>query len=70
MTIKKFGIDEMGKREDIGVWYCENCVQYHVKAGNVLLSFDRQEFSEFVTSAWDCYYGQSFDLASELAAVN
>lgn len=64
MTIKKFGIDEMGKQENIGVWFCEHCEQFHLKAGNVLLSFDRQEFSEFVGSAWDCYYGQEFNLAA------
>ena len=63
MTIKKFGVDEMGKREHVGVWHCEHCDEYHVKAGDVLLSFDRQEFSDFVASAWDCFYGQQFDLS-------
>lgn len=48
----------MGKHERVGVWHCDHCEQFHVKAGNVLLSFDREEFSEFVGSAWDCYYGQ------------
>jgi hypothetical protein len=65
MTVKKFGIDEIGKHEStVGVWFCDHCEQFHVKAGNVLLSFNRDEFSDFVGSAWDCYYSQQFDVAA------
>jgi ribosomal protein L37AE/L43A len=63
MTVSKFGIDEIGKREDVKVWKCETCDEFHVKAGNVLLTFTPQEFSEFVNKTWNCFYEKEFDLA-------
>ena len=63
MTVSKFGIDEIGKREDVNVWKCKTCNEFHVKAGNVLLTFTREEFAEFVNESWNCYYEKEFDLA-------
>jgi ribosomal protein L37AE/L43A len=62
MTIRKFGIDEIGKREDVKVWKCETCDDFHVKAGNVLLTFTREEFALFVDETWNCFYEKEFDL--------
>ena len=58
MTIRKYGIDEIGKREDVNVWFCESCDSYHIKAGNTVLTFNKQEFSDFVNETWNCYYDQ------------
>lgn len=55
MTIRSFSKNETGKLADLGVWYCESCESFHIKAGNLLLTFDRQEFSEFAHSVCDCY---------------
>jgi ribosomal protein L37AE/L43A len=63
MTIRKFGIDEIGKREDVKVWKCETCDDFHVKAGNVLLTFTREEFASFVDDTWSCFYEKEFSLS-------
>ncbi len=63
MTIRKFGIDEIGKRENVGVWKCQTCDKFHVKAGKVLLTFNREEFAEFVNETWNCFYEKEFDLS-------
>lgn len=62
MTIRKFGIDEIGKKENVKVWRCETCDDFHVKAGNVLLNFTREEFAEFVNDSWNCFYEKGFQL--------
>ncbi len=51
------------ERTDLGVWRCKDCEKFHVKAGKVLLTFTREEFSDFVNKTWDCFYGQEFDLS-------
>ncbi len=58
MTIRKYGIDEIGKREEVSVWFCDSCDCYHIKAGNTVLTFNREEFSEFVNDTWNCFYDQ------------
>ena len=63
MTIRKFGIDEKGQRESVKVWRCETCDEFHVKAGNDLLTFTPSEFAEFVNETWNCYYEKEFDFA-------
>lgn len=31
-------------RENLQIWYCENCQNVHLKTKNVLLDFTRNEF--------------------------
>jgi hypothetical protein len=40
---------------EVGVWYCENCRSFHIKAGEVLLTFTRAEFGSFSSAVFDCY---------------
>ncbi len=63
MTGRKFGINEIGKREDVKVWQCETCDDFHIKAGNVLLTFNKAEFAEFVNETWNCFYENEFSLS-------
>ena len=53
----------MGKREDIKIWKCESCQEFHIKAGSVLLTFTSHEFAEFVNETWNCFYEKEFELA-------
>ena len=55
MTTKKFNEHETGQRAEVGVWYCESCQDFHIKAGNVLLTFTKAEFSDFSNSVFNCY---------------
>jgi hypothetical protein len=68
MTIRNFSEHETGERADVGVWFCEACERFHIKAGNVLLTFDREEFSEFTNSVYDCFTANA--LFGELAFIN
>lgn len=63
MTVRKFGIDEIGKKEKTSVWKCDTCEDFHIRAGNVLLSFTREEFADFVNDSWNCFYEKEFDLS-------
>lgn len=58
MKIKKYGIDEVSECKEVSVWSCDNCDSYHIKAGNTILTFDKEEFSEFVNKTWNCFYDQ------------
>lgn len=40
----------------VNVWFCESCTSYHIKAGSVILTFSKEEFSEFVNETWNCFY--------------
>lgn len=55
MTIRNFSEHETDERADVGVWFCQACERFHIKAGDVLLTFDREEFSEFANSVCDCF---------------
>lgn len=55
MTIRNFSKHETGERANVGVWFCEACERFHIKAGNALLTFNREEFSEFTSSVCDCF---------------
>ncbi len=46
---------------DVGVWHCNRCEKYHIKAGSVLLTFDHAEFSDFVATANDSLYGKAIN---------
>jgi hypothetical protein len=56
MTIRDFneGMKQNGI-SDVGVWYCENCLSFHVKAGEILLTFTRAEFESFSNAVFDTY---------------
>lgn len=55
MTFKKFSDHAKGNISEVGVWYCDNCSSFHVKAGEVLLTFTRDEFAAFSSAVFDCY---------------
>ncbi len=56
MTVNKFEKSVECKRENVCVWFCDGCNFYHIKAGNIVLTFDSEEFSDFVNETWDCFY--------------
>ncbi len=62
MEFKKFTNSENGVRAEVGVWYCESCACFHVKADDVLLTFSPTEFMDFGKAVLDCctVHGGSF----------
>jgi len=44
----------VSEKRDACVWYCRNCAKFHIKAGEVLLTFDKEEFADFSNSVFDC----------------
>jgi len=58
MTIRRFGVDKVGSEENVSVWFCDECSLYHLKAGNMVLTFEKDEFSELVNETWNCFYAQ------------
>lgn len=55
MTLKKFTGHDEDAISEVGVWYCENCASFHIKAGEVLLTFTKTEFAAFSNTVFDCY---------------
>ncbi len=68
MTIRNQDGHENGKITDVCLWFCQGCNGFHIKAGEILLTFDRLEFSEFTHSVCDCYTANAspVELASGL----
>ena len=54
MTIKNFINHENGVRAEVGVWHCESCACFHVKADDILLTFSQAEFINFSNAVLDC----------------
>lgn len=55
MTSKKFTGQGSNGISVVGVWYCENCASFHIKAGEILLTFTKSEFAAFSNRVFDCY---------------
>jgi len=55
MTLKKFTGHAENTISEVGVWYCENCTSFHIKAGEILLTFTKNEFAAFSNTIFDCY---------------
>jgi hypothetical protein len=55
MTLKKFTGHAEDDISEVGVWYCENCASFHIKAGEILLTFTKTEFAAFSDTIFDCY---------------
>ncbi len=51
-------LSELSQKEATKVWFCDGCSSYHIKTGSTVLTFDKQEFSEFVNETWNCFYDQ------------
>jgi hypothetical protein len=39
----------------VDIWPCKSCRRVHMRAGDLLLTFDATEFSEFAESVVACY---------------
>ena len=63
MTITKFRKNEIRKEKSVNVWKCNSCEEFHLKAGNVLLTFSKEEFADFVNDTWNCFYDKEFKLS-------
>lgn len=55
MTFRDFKDHANRNISEVGVWYCENCLSFHIKAGEVLLTFTKAGFGEFSNAVFDCY---------------
>jgi hypothetical protein len=55
MTLKKFTVHVEDSISEVGVWYCENCASFHIKAGEILLTFTKAEFSAFSNTVFNCF---------------
>ncbi len=56
MTNRRYGVSSAVSKKDVSVWFCDECTLYHLKAGRMVLTFEKDEFSEFVNETWNCYY--------------
>jgi hypothetical protein len=45
-------------RSGFNVWRCCSCHCFHLKAGNVLLTFTPKEYERFTQAIVDCYQGK------------
>jgi len=45
--------------DDITLWYCEECHAFHIKAGQMTLTFEGHEFASFLDLATDAYWEQA-----------
>jgi hypothetical protein len=55
MTFRDFKDRAKHSISEVGVWYCENCLSFHIKAGEVLLTFTKAEFADFSSAVFDSY---------------
>lgn len=44
------------KTADLTVWHCSGCGVVHMSVGEMVVSFDRDEFAKFVETAVDIHY--------------
>ncbi len=44
---------EIDEKEVIDIWYCESCSGAHLRSGETLLTFNREEFEAFTERAVD-----------------
>lgn len=42
-------------RQQLSVWFCERCQSVHFRAGEVLLTFTREEFDELTRAVIEIY---------------
>ena len=55
MTIRNLSDHSAHQAAEVGVWFCPDCKSFHVKAGEVLLTFTKAEFGSFSSAVFDCY---------------
>jgi hypothetical protein len=56
-----------GVRSGFNVWRCCSCHCFHLKAGDVLLTFTPKEYEVFTQAIVDCYQGKPMCRHSEEA---
>lgn len=59
MTITDHRTDEAAAAARVDIWRCEGCQRFHVRAGEVLLTFTPDEFESFLRAAGRCYLGDN-----------
>ena len=47
------------ERKQLSMEYCENCQSVHFRTTNVLLNFNRQEFTELVNAVNEIYFNDT-----------
>lgn len=55
MTLKRIKSHASHDVSEVGVWHCSHCASFHVKAGEVLLTFSKAEFAAFSNTVFNCY---------------
>lgn len=58
MTITDHRTDDAAATAKVDIWRCEDCHCFHVRAGEVLLTFTSEEFKTFLRAAGRCFLGQ------------
>lgn len=53
------------KRENLKVWFCERCQCVHFRAGEVLLTFTREEFEGLTRAVTEIYCEKFVTLPQE-----
>ncbi len=49
---------DTGLRSGFNVWRCCSCHCFHLKAGDMLLTFTPKEYAVFTQAVVDCYQGK------------
>jgi len=52
-----------GGKERLSLWYCESCRVVHLRAGEVVLSFDSRQFAAFTEAVVDIHYGSGWQMS-------
>ena len=42
---------------NVNIWLCEGCCCFHLRVGQILLTFTREEFADFTRAAIEANYG-------------
>ncbi len=73
ISLDEFSVDEFNEVSDSGcnqvskttsaekqfdVWFCERCMNFHIKTATGILTLEADEFSEVVLKMLDCYQQQ------------
>ncbi|GEM_PF-3574689 len=50
---------------NVSIWFCEGCRCFHLRAGQVLLTFTREEFADFTHTAIEANYCLPIEASEE-----
>ncbi|HEY8562765.1 MAG TPA: hypothetical protein VIL74_20475 [Pyrinomonadaceae bacterium] len=56
------------EKQNLSIWYCENCKSVHLRVGDGSLTFSPQEFLDFASMIGELYGRASLEALKEQAS--